>query len=562
MHKRAGPSRRACYTFHMRKLVIPLIVAPLFFAFASLAYAQSSASLQAELNALLAQLAALQAQLQVTTGTPTATPAPVPSGSYGQCPSLYRSMRPGISGPDVAALQAFLAADSRLYPEGTVSGYYGALTQKAVQALQQRHNLVTSGTPDTTGFGAVGPATRNLIASLCQSGATPSTPVVPGGGCTLNGVIVANGKTADFFSVTVAPTGSSCEESKQTRQCINGSLSGSPAFQHPTCGDSKCTIDGISIANGVSGTFHSRRRVDGGESCSSYAQVRTCVNGTMSGSSNFTYSSCYEDTPDSCTLNGVTVAHGQSRTFYKVAAGASATCSSNSQSRTCNDGDLSGSDDYSKTSCSVGACEIDGVIYPNGSSTTLYFAQNIPANEQCSSYAQTRTCSSGVFGGNAAYKYRSCSTASSGSCVLDSVVLTNGQSSTFYSTSTAAVGTTCAAASQTRTCTSGTLSGTASYNRASCSDTKTCVLDGVSVPHNESRTFYNARTTDFGTTCSSKAQTRTCSNGAFSGSDTFAYANCSVNPPVSVAGTAQLAAALTALESILRSALDALNTWF
>ncbi|OGG58487.1 hypothetical protein A2765_02020 [Candidatus Kaiserbacteria bacterium RIFCSPHIGHO2_01_FULL_56_24] len=529
----------------------------------SVAHAQSSTDLQAQLNALLAQLSALQSQLQTSSSSNTA-PAATP-GASGQCPTLSRALRQGMSGSDVTGLQAFLATDSSVYPEATVSGYFGALTQAAVQRFQARHLLVSSGTPDTTGYGAVGPATRAAIAGLCKSGSVPTTTSVPGGNCSQGGLTAVSGLTADFYSVTAAPLGSSCASNKTTRQCVNGNFSGNPAYQYGSCSDTanQCIVNSVTIANGVSQQFYSRSSVNTGDACSSYTQTRTCTNGVMTGASNFMYSSCIVDVPDSCSVGGIAVAHGSSRTFYtQDLATSTVSCSAYGQSRTCNDGVLSGSGEYSKPSCTAGACFTDGVTFQSGSTTTFYFAKNIPSGEQCSSYAQTRSCVSGTFTGNAAYKYTSCVPAAAGTCVTDSVVLTSGQAWLFYSTTTAAVGTTCGSVSQLRTCTNGTLGGTASFNRTSCSDTKLCPLAGVNVPHGDSYTFYNAQTVDFGSTCSSEAQTRTCSNGKFSGSDSYQYANCSVNPPLSGMGAAQLAAALTALQSILQSLLDKLDSWF
>ena len=479
-----------------------------------------------------------------------------------------------MSGSDVTGLQAFLAADSRIYPEGTVSGYYGALTEKAVKSFQQRHSLVTSGTPDTTGYGAVGPATRNLIATLCRTNGASGTPTsgVPGANCSSGGLAVTNGQTGDFYSVSTAPAGSTCASFKQTRQCINGNLSGNQTYQYASCVDGitpsgasggNCVIDGETIANGSTHPFYSRTRLNAGEACSSFMQNRTCTNGVLSGSVNFTYLSCRVNTLDTCRVNGVTLTHGQSRTFYKYDTATSTnSCSAFGQTRTCNDGDLSGSNDYNRASCTAGACIADGITFANGSTTTMYFAKSIPATEQCASYATTRTCSNGTFSGNAAYKYASCAPAATGTCVVDSVVLSSGQSAAFYSTSTAAVGTACSAAMQTRTCTNGTLSGTATYNRASCSDTSTCSLDGLTVAHGQSQTFYSARTVNFGSTCSGVSQPRVCTNGKLSGGATYLYGSCTVNPPVSSLNTAQLAAALTALESLLKGALQTLNSWF
>ena len=46
------------------------------------------------------------------------------------------------------------------------TGYYGALTQKAVEQFQTKYNLVTSGTPGTTGYGLAGPGTRAKLNAL------------------------------------------------------------------------------------------------------------------------------------------------------------------------------------------------------------------------------------------------------------------------------------------------------------------------------------------------------------------------------------------------------------
>lgn len=73
------------------------------------------------------------------------------------------TMDPGDSGSSVSALQTFLAADSSIYPERLVTGYYGSLTTAAVQRYQCTYGIVCQGTPSTTGYGRVGPATAAKI---------------------------------------------------------------------------------------------------------------------------------------------------------------------------------------------------------------------------------------------------------------------------------------------------------------------------------------------------------------------------------------------------------------
>ncbi len=66
----------------------------------------------------------------------------------------------GMTNTSVRDLQELLASYPEIYPEGLVTGYYGPLTQKAIERFQVKYGIVTSGTPKTTGFGRLGPKTR------------------------------------------------------------------------------------------------------------------------------------------------------------------------------------------------------------------------------------------------------------------------------------------------------------------------------------------------------------------------------------------------------------------
>ena len=72
----------------------------------------------------------------------------------------------GIKNSSVSILQTDLASDSSIYPEKLVTGYFGSLTQKAVQRFQVKNGIVNSGTPSTTGYGRVGPKTRAKLNEL------------------------------------------------------------------------------------------------------------------------------------------------------------------------------------------------------------------------------------------------------------------------------------------------------------------------------------------------------------------------------------------------------------
>jgi len=138
-------------------------------------HAQTVEQLRAQIDQLMQRVAALQQSV----GTPSVPGA----ATGGQCPLISRTLKLGMSGEDVTRLQQFLASDVAIYPEGTVSGYYGALTQAAVKRFQCKFNIVCSGTPDSTGYGIVGPRTAAILALQCAGGgtATPSGPTNPGG---------------------------------------------------------------------------------------------------------------------------------------------------------------------------------------------------------------------------------------------------------------------------------------------------------------------------------------------------------------------------------------------
>lgn len=97
------------------------VLAPAF-AFAQTASTTGTA-LVGQIQSLNAQIAALQQQREQAVA------------------SLVNTIRQGSSGEQVAILQALLAADSSIYPEGVVSGFFGRLTEQAVKRFQKKHGL-------------------------------------------------------------------------------------------------------------------------------------------------------------------------------------------------------------------------------------------------------------------------------------------------------------------------------------------------------------------------------------------------------------------------------------
>lgn len=68
---------------------------------------------------------------------------------------LNSNLSVGSTGSNVSNLQTFLAEDASIYPEGRITGYFGALTRAAVVRYQAANGISQTGT--------VGPITRMSI---------------------------------------------------------------------------------------------------------------------------------------------------------------------------------------------------------------------------------------------------------------------------------------------------------------------------------------------------------------------------------------------------------------
>lgn len=98
--------------------------------------------LQKQVNSLLQQLQAVQQQKQQIIS------------------QLVDTLKQGSQGDQVLALQALLAADPSIYPEGKITGFFGALTGKAVKRFQEKNGLPS--------VGFVGPLTRSKLNKLLE----------------------------------------------------------------------------------------------------------------------------------------------------------------------------------------------------------------------------------------------------------------------------------------------------------------------------------------------------------------------------------------------------------
>ena len=79
--------------------------------------------------------------------------------------TFTQQMEQGDQNAEVSALQKLLSElDHFNYP--VITGYFGPVTEAAVQAFQAKYGVVSSGTPYTTGYGRVGPLTLIALNTL------------------------------------------------------------------------------------------------------------------------------------------------------------------------------------------------------------------------------------------------------------------------------------------------------------------------------------------------------------------------------------------------------------
>ncbi len=113
-------------------------------------------ALQTQIASLLAHIKTLQDELARVRGQEHE----IRTDLHELRKEFKTTLREGMSGDEVRELQEFLASDPELYPEGIISGHFGALTAKAVKRFQKKHNLEQ--------VGEVGPLTRARLNALLE----------------------------------------------------------------------------------------------------------------------------------------------------------------------------------------------------------------------------------------------------------------------------------------------------------------------------------------------------------------------------------------------------------
>ena len=137
--------------------------------------------------------------------------------------------------------------------------------------------------------------------------------------------------------------------------------------------------------------------MDFGKNCSS--QTRTCRNGNLSGS--FTNANCNVAVAEDCSLGGLNIANGASITAYKSAtANFGGNCVS--QERTCTDGNLTGTFEFNSCKLLLQTPAHLADHHWNTEPVLLPMQQAMSAGSICRS--ELRSCENGNLSGSYAFE--------------------------------------------------------------------------------------------------------------------------------------------------------------
>jgi len=74
-----------------------------------------------------------------------------------------RELRKGMTSEEIKAVQQILASDPDIYPEGVISGYYGPLTEKALNRFREKYGI-----KEEDKEGRIGPKTLEKLSELLE----------------------------------------------------------------------------------------------------------------------------------------------------------------------------------------------------------------------------------------------------------------------------------------------------------------------------------------------------------------------------------------------------------
>jgi len=200
-------------------------------------------------------------------------------------------------------------------PASVLSGETATLTYTVLHATTC--TLTGSNGDSWTGFSTDGSRTTSVLTApsntyvlsctgIGGTNTAQKTVTTSGLSCTLGSVTVPHGSSYNFYSQASVPAGQSCSAYMQNRACVNGVLSGSSAYNQPSCSVSTaCVLDGVTIPSGGQDNFYSQKIPSPGNSCSNYVGARGCLLGVLSGNPIYNNAACTDKATVSIKANGV-----------------------------------------------------------------------------------------------------------------------------------------------------------------------------------------------------------------------------------------------------------------
>lgn len=307
------------------------------------------------------------------------------------------------------------------------------------------------GPPANQSLNSTSACVKDPVTNECPQAAANSSCQFNGSSVPAQGVITA-------YLGSTALDGESCKS--EQRHCLNGTLTGS--YSYPLCrlnAPASCLFNGVLIEHGRNVPAFQNSSSSSTSVCTS--QLRQCTNGVLSGS--YAFSSCTSTSNTlSCHFGGRTYAHAETATAYlnsNVPFGQICI----SQVRQCLNGVMSGF--YPQTACTPGTalnCQFNGRTLTSGETVTAFQTSTVPYGNTCGS--QIRTCRNGQLDGS--YNYSSCEPGAPKTCLFAGQTIASGETIKASLATVVAYDKTCSYVD--RKCVNGELSGDANYKNLGC----------------------------------------------------------------------------------------------
>jgi len=502
---------------------------------------------------------------QPSSQTSSATPAITSASGVAVFSSPYAL---GGHGAAVLQIQNELVALGLLDPSDA-TGYFGQLTQSAIETFQSQDGIVSSGTGATTGFGVAGPRTRAALAAAVAgqgtgTAGTTGTTTPP----TANTSITSNTTQSSSGPSVTASSGLSLLQSLlaeiQSLQSQMTALTSGAAPANTTQANTTTTTNAAGSCPAVippacTGTL---QPLTSNGCVNAFECITSSVTTTTQAQTQTVQTTA---TPQSCTFNGQSVASGSSVTgFQSSSVPFGSQCVSGTL--TCTNGTLSNASSFPNASCApatAASCSFNGQSIQSGGTATGFQAASVAAGGQCVS--GTLTCTNGTLSNASSFPAASCSVAAApqaaaaASCTFNNQSVASGASVNAFQSSSVAFGSSCQ--QQTRTCSNGTLSGTFTAATCSVAAAQSCTFNGQSVASGATVTAFQAASVAAGSQCVSG--TLTCTNGVLSNASSFPAASCSVAaaPQAAAAASAPTISSFAASPASITSGQSSTLTW-